>query len=232
MIEVWRIDVRAEACCLARHRSSLNADELDRASRFSRDDDRIRFLIARSTRRELLARSLGCEPRSLEFVTGPFGKPRLADRHGRAPEFNTSHSGDWILHAFADVPVGIDVEQAHPDVAVFEELLWAFSAGERNIIERTPQPERGRALAAAWARKEAYVKAVGEGLSRPLSRIEIAVGCDRRAALSHDHNPASGNRCWTFVDLAIAPDYTACLVHAGAPRRVTVRDYAGTASSR
>lgn len=232
MLEVWKVDLRAEAPSLALHRSPLNGEELDRASRFSREEDRIRFLIARGTRRELLARLLGCEPRSLEFEVGPFGKPRLADSHAGAPHFNSSHSGDWILHAIADVPVGIDVEQASPEAAVFGELAWALAPEERHDIERIPGPERIRALVATWARKEAYVKAIGEGLSRPQSQIAIAVGHDGKPALAHDNNPTAGNPRWTFVDLAVAPGYAGCLVHAGTPRPVTVRDYAGTGSSR
>lgn len=232
MIDVWKVDLRAEAPRLARHRSLLSQDELEHASRFARDDDRIRFLVARGTRRELLARSLGREPRSLAFEAGPFGKPRLSIGAASAPEFNSSHSGDWILHAVADVPVGIDVEQERPDLAIFEDLAWALSSDEIRDIERIHGPERVRALTAAWARKEAYVKALGEGLSRTPSKIAIAVGQDGKPALAHDHNPPAENRRWTFVDLAVAPGYAACLVHAGAPRPVAVRDYAGTASSR
>ena len=232
MLEVWKLDLRAEAGRLDLHRSLLSDDELFRARRFVRDEDRIRFILARSTRRELLARALGCDPRRLSFEAGPFGKPRLARGFAGPLEFNTSHAGNWVLHAIADIPVGVDVEQADPGIAVFDELAWALSPQERDDVARHPEPARSLALASAWARKEAYLKATGEGLSRPPSEIAISPGPDGRLRLDHDRKREGEARAWSFVDVFVAPGYAGCLVHAGPPREVSIRSYAGAGDSR
>lgn len=234
MLEVWKLDLRAEAGRLDLHRSLLSDDERDRARRFVREEDRIRFVLARSTRRELLARALDCDPGRLTLEAGPFGKPRLAGDFAGRLEFNTSHAGNWVLHAIADIPVGVDVAQADPGIAVFDELAWALSPQERDDVARHPEPTRSQALASAWARKEAYLKATGEGLSRPPSEIAISPGPDGRPRLDHDRNRnrEGDARAWSFVDVFVAPGYAGCLVHAGPPRAVSIRSYAGAGASR
>ena len=226
MPEVWAVDVAAEVPRLATHQATLTAEERERAARFHRDEDRHRFVVARSTRRELLAATLGVEPAALAFDDDRYGKPRL--RPGTAatlPHFNSSHSGRWVLHAIADVEVGVDVEQVRPDFARPDDFLWVLSLEERAFVQAAAPTLRAAALATVWVRKEAYVKALGEGLSRSLPEIGIAADAKSEPSLSYDRNPGGYGRRWSFTDLEIDGAHKACMVHEGPRREVVVRAY-------
>lgn len=225
MPEVWRVDVAEELYRLPLHGSRLTDAERGRAARFRRDEDRQRFVIGRSTRRELLARHVGTNPASLVFAEGKHGKPRLPPGASPSPHFNSSHSGRWVLHAIADVEVGVDVEEIRPEFADLDDFAWVLSDAERTFVLAAAPTARAAALATVWVRKEAYVKALGEGLSRSLPDIGITVGADGRPMLAFDRNPAARERCWSFADLEIDAGHKACLVHAGPARRIVVHDY-------
>ena len=164
MLEVWAVDVSAEIASMAGHVGRLTADEVRRAASFYRDEDRHRFVVARSTRRVLLARQLGVDPATLVFEEGRHGKPRLRADGGPVPSFNSSHSGRWVLHAIGDVDVGVDVERIRCDFARLDDFLWILSPEERAVASAAAEPMRAAILATIWVRKEAYVKALGEGL--------------------------------------------------------------------
>jgi len=228
--EVWRVDVEAETPRLDEHLARLSAVERARAGRFHLDADRARFVVSRGSLRDLLSGAVGCGAGAIEFAQGPQGKPLLA-RHP-ALHFNTSHSGRWVLHAFADVAVGIDVEEIRPGMERLDDFAWVLSLDERSAVSQAPRPERAKAMATVWVRKEAYVKALGEGLSRSLQKIGIATGPDGRPMLAFDWNPPAAQRRWSFLDLEMDRDYRACLVHAGPPRPVSVRSYRRDAPRR
>lgn len=227
MPEVWKVDVAVEARRFDAHVARLTADEATRAARFHRDEDRERFVVGRSTRRLLLARRLDVDPEALAFVEGRHGKPAL--RPGTQPllpRFNSSHSGRWVLHAIADVEVGVDVERVRPDFARIDDFLWALSPEERRLVQAAPESCRAATLATVWVRKEAYVKALGEGLSRSLPDIGIVSGSHGEPVLAYDRNAGGIGRHWRFTDLGIDDLHKACLVHEGAARPIVVREFA------
>jgi len=232
MPKLWRVDVAAEAHRLLLHRARLTDAERERAARFRRDADRERFVIGRSTRRELLARHLGTDPATLAFEEGRHGKPHLPPDNSPGPHFNSSHSGRWVLHAIADIEVGVDVEEIRPEFADLDDFAWVLSDAERAFVLAAAPPQRAAALATVWVRKEAYVKALGEGLSRSLSAIGIVAGASGEPMLAFDRNPPAHQRRWSFADLEIDARHKACLVHAGPARRFAVHDYRPGMTSR
>lgn len=225
MPEVWQVDVAAERHRLPIHHARLTDAERVRAARFRRDADRQRFVIGRSTRRELLATRIGIDPAALVFDEGRHGKPRLPPGRDPRPCFNSSHSGRWVLHAIADVEVGIDVEEIRPEFAALDDFAWVLSDAERAFVLAAAPSQRAAALATVWVRKEAYVKALGEGLSRSLPEIGITPGADGKPMLAFDRNPAARESRWSFADLEIDTAHKACLVHAGPARLFVVHDY-------
>jgi 4'-phosphopantetheinyl transferase len=225
MPEVWKVAVDAELPRLALHRSRLTPDEIARAARFRREPDRLRFIVGRATRRELLARAVGVDPSALAFDEDGHGKPRMRPGAGAQRHFNSSHSGQWVLHAFADVEIGVDIEQVRAEMAALEDFAWVLSPDERAYVLSAGESLRAAALATVWVRKEAYVKALGEGLSRSLPDIGIVAGPDGRPVLAFDRNPPSRERRWCLADLEIDAWHKACVVHAGAPGDLVVRDY-------
>ncbi|MCO5101799.1 MAG: 4'-phosphopantetheinyl transferase superfamily protein [Burkholderiaceae bacterium] len=227
MPEIWAIDVTCEARRLPVHRSRLDRAEQERAARFRREDDRMRFIVARSTRIELLAARLRVEPCALAFHEDAHGKPHVRTAQGRSQPFNSSHSGNWVLHAFAGTPIGVDVECVAPAMAKLDDFAWVLSPAERSFVLAHDAPEqRAAAMATVWVRKEAYVKALGEGLSRSLPDIGITCGDTGPPRLAFDRNPSARPLDWNFADLAIGDGYKACVAYAGTERPVTLRRYA------
>lgn len=224
-VEIWAIDVFAELRSLDRHLGKLAADEIDRASRFRLEADRTRFIVARGTLRELLGMRLGIAPPRVGFALGDHGKPMLANAGRAAPHFNSSHSGRWVLHAFADVPVGVDVEEIRPGMADLDDFAWVLSPKEREFVSGFAGLDRARAMATVWVRKEAYVKALGEGLSRSLAEISVATGEDGRARLDFDAGRPADPQGWNLEDMQIDPAYRACVAYAGHRRPIGLRQY-------
>jgi 4'-phosphopantetheinyl transferase len=147
--------------------------------------------------------------------------------------FNSTHSGDWILHAFDTLgPVGIDVEAVRPALADLEDFAPVLSPEECVAIARLPlhTHTRALALARAWVRKEAYVKAIGEGVSRALPRICIAADGGGKPRLRYDSNSPATPFLWSFDEIAVDAEHVACLVYssghgpAAAARPVIIRD--------
>ena len=135
---------------------------------------RRRFVAARALLRRLLAAYLGADPGGIELAYGRRGKPRLAGQHAHVGLcFNISHSGDWVLVAVGKSPLGIDLERLRPvrDSAALAARF--FAPGEHHTLRALPDRQKQWAFFACWTRKEAYIKALGEGLTRSLKSFEV-----------------------------------------------------------
>jgi 4'-phosphopantetheinyl transferase len=197
----------------------LSADEQVRAARFAFDRDRRRFGLGRGAVRNILASYLDCTPAEIAFAYGEFGKPRLDGKHAAVGlQFNASGSGDVAVCAVTNGPsVGIDIEQLReacdPDV-----VRYALSDVERTEFERISAEEQPTAFYRAWTRKEAYLKAVGCGLSRPLASFAVNVMPGDPPCLIRDDHSAAELASWSFADFDPAPGWVGTLVSEG-PRR-------------
>jgi 4'-phosphopantetheinyl transferase len=209
----------------------LDDAERHRATRFRKAADRARYVLGRGSLRRLLAMQLGVSNARLAFGANAFGKPLLI-----APtvglHFNTSHSGEWILHAFdAQSPVGIDVEAVRPELGDLQDFAIALSPEERLTIARLPERDRPLAFARTWVRKEAYLKAIGEGMSRSPARISVGADATGQPCLVYDRNEPPSWLRWSFHDVAVDENHVACLVYDSAADRaalgrvVVVRDF-------
>jgi 4'-phosphopantetheinyl transferase len=155
----------------------LSADERQRAARFVFERDRRRYAAARARLRQLLGERLGVAPESLQFVYSPHGKPALARRPGqRDLRFNLSHCGDVAAYAFAEGrEVGVDVEAVRPLPGADEVAMRFFSHRERAAYLRLAASARPQGFFDCWTRKEAFVKALGHGLSHPLEAFDVSL---------------------------------------------------------
>ncbi|MFO1460566.1 MAG: 4'-phosphopantetheinyl transferase superfamily protein [Verrucomicrobiota bacterium] len=151
----------------------LDSDEAARAARFHFERDRMRFVRRRSFRRIWIGARLGIEPRALRFEAGQHGKPSVAGLPA-GWAFNCSSSADQALLAWStEGPVGVDLEwhrPLEPDLAFVAER---FAPAERAAIREASGPGKSRYFFDCWARKEAFVKAVGIGLSLDLDTFEV-----------------------------------------------------------
>lgn len=207
---------------LAEEASALDEALLDeaeraRSSRFVRPLDRRRFVLAHAAQRLLLARCLEVHPAAVCYEHGVQGKPRLAP--GLAPlEFNLSHSGELALLAVArDRPVGVDVEQVRdvPDALSIADTH--FAAAERDALRSSAPGELREAFFRCWTRKEAVIKAIGEGLSRALGSFEVDLAPGSTSALTGLDGRSASAADWSLRDLAAPAGYVAAGAAAAGP---------------
>jgi 4'-phosphopantetheinyl transferase len=184
VVGVWTASVDLPEPLNSHLPTYLSPDERERAGRFVFDRDRARFVAARAFLRLVLARSLGAEPRALRFRYSAHGKPDLADE-GSDLGFNLAHSESLAVCVLARGcdALGVDVERVKPIRDVEDVARKAFSPLEFDRWTALPDPVRLPAFYEAWTRKEAFLKALGSGLDRPLDSFDVSFGPGERPRL-------------------------------------------------
>ena len=178
----------------------LAADECERARRFRFERDRARYVVGRGLLRVLLGRYLATDPVEIRFAYGPYQKPSLA---GTGPRFNLSHSGSVALLAFsAGGEVGIDVERDDADLARERIPERFFSAAEVRALRALPRALQPRAFLCCWTRKEAFIKARGDGLSLALDSFDVTLVPGQPAAIVRTAWSEEEPTEWSLVDLS------------------------------
>ena len=207
------------------HRELFTAEELDRADAYRRPEDRDQFTVGCATSRIVLGRLLGLPPekvplrRDCDGCGRPHGRPYLP---GGEYHLSVSHSGDWVAVAITDLgPVGIDVERHTARAAGLAEAVLA--PAEAEAYARLPEAERAAALIAYWTRKEAVLKATGDGLRAPLRGVTVSAPHEPPALLSYAGRPGL---VMALCALAPRPGHAAVLAIAGVaePPPVTEHD--------
>lgn len=212
----WLLPCVQSTGTLAALSALLDGDERRRAERYHFARDRQRFIAARGALRLVLAGYLGCEPQDVAFVLGGHGKPRIADRHGTPLCFNLSTSQDWALLAVTPGrEVGVDVEYIDGRRADREIARRWFAPGEVQALEALEGAAWLRGFFTCWTRKEAFVKATGEGLSRPLDSFEVSVAPGGPSPLLRVLEDGPSGTAWRMTDLPEVPGYATALVVGG-----------------
>lgn len=226
-IHVWWTPVNLPADEVRRLQCLLSADELERAARFCFPRDRQRFTVARGVLRSLLGHYTRQRPEQLRFSYGPYGKPALAQPPDSAPlSFNLSHAGELAIFAFAwRRALGVDIAQIDPAVATMEIAARFFAPDEYAQICALPQAERSVAFFRGWARKEAYIKARGVGLTMDLDSFAVTLGPHEPARLLYTRGEEAEAARWSIHTLDLAPGYQAALVIEGAHGQPYVRQW-------
>jgi 4'-phosphopantetheinyl transferase len=200
-LEVWVYSLDVAPADLRSLRLVLSGDELDRAARFRFRQQAERFVAARGRLRHILAGLVGSHPAGLRLTYGPWGKPALADESPL--RFNLAHSDGLAIVAVAwEVEVGVDIEGGAAARRDREHLLHSFLAPEEaRALAALPAAQREVAFLRCWTRKEAYVKALGEGLRVPLKDFAVSLAPEEPARLRWCRHPGELER-WTLVDLS------------------------------
>jgi 4'-phosphopantetheinyl transferase len=225
-VHVWYGRPHEWADALAGLAALLSADELARAGRFRFAADRARYCLSRAGLRSLLGAYCGAPASAIQFTYSAYGKPALAGT-GRDLQFNISHARGVTAYAITrGRPVGIDVERVRPGGDWEHIVRTQFAAAEAEAYRALPAQDRLTGFFTAWTRKEAFIKALGTGLSRPLSGFAVTLAPGEPARLlSIDGNPAAA-ALWTIRDVPVGPPYVAALAVAGTGLRVRARTWA------
>jgi 4'-phosphopantetheinyl transferase len=227
-IHVWAVPIRARDEIVEQFGRVLTQDELDRAHRFHFEHLQQSFVVTRGALRLLLGAYLDTPPTDIEINYASKGKPYLAP--GMRMRFNVSHSGDMALYAFAkDCELGIDVEQIRPLNDLLEVASQNFCKQEVADLLSLPQDQRELSFYLCWTRKEAYIKAIGDGLSAPLDDFRVTLLPNEPARLFHMLNDVDKGREWTMLNLALGTDYAGAMVFGGGERPVKMRTLADAA---
>ena len=171
----WSFSLACDAAVRASAEALLSAGELARAGRFRHDRDRRRFAVRRAMRRMILADLVGMRPDALCFQRSEHGKPYLTGTGGKI-EFSCSHRGELGVLATSAGPTGIDVEPVDRQLDYLQFAERSLATEEFAVISRVDASLRQMAFFNCWTGKEAYVKALGSGLSKGLR--SFAVACD------------------------------------------------------
>jgi 4'-phosphopantetheinyl transferase len=211
-IHVWRAYLDGEEIGLHRFEETLAPDEKARANRFVFPQDRNRYVAARGALRELLGRYLNRSPAELEFDYTSKGKPSLgATLNERSIQFNVAHSRGLALLAFAlGRNLGIDVEFVRPEFPGDEIAERYFSPKEVMELRTLPPSLRAEGFYLCWTRKEAYIKATGEGLHIPLESFNVSLTPGRPERLE-----SVDSSRWSMRSLYPDPLYAGALVAEG-----------------
>lgn len=213
-VHVWKISLEGDDARVRQLRQFLDGDELARADRFAFDHLRRRFIISHAGARMVLGSIAGRDPAMLRFEIGPHGKPSLIDCADVT--FSLSHSGELALVAVArGRQLGVDIERTERKMPEDKFVERFFSPGEVARYLSLPADQRVEAFFNCWTRKEAYIKARGEGLSRPLDSFDVSLAPgDPPALLSVKDVPGEPAR-WRMHSLDAGPDYAAALIAEG-----------------
>lgn len=218
-VHVWCADLRASNDLAAKLEQLMCPQEIARADRFRFPELRSRFVASRGLLRVLLSKYSGIPARNIEFALGHRGKPALAD--ATMLRFNLAHSGDYSYYALGyKRELGVDLEQ-HRDLPDQGEVARRFFApAEISDLLTLPAADRPAAFFRCWARKEAFVKATGDGLFTPLDSFCVSLLPLEPAALLAVPNKHQ-TRNWALQDVPAPDGYSAALAVEHGPARLT-----------
>lgn len=215
-VHVWRVSLNQSEARIHSLLPLLAPDELSRAERFHFRKDRQNFITSRGMLRIILGRYLSVEPRLLRFCYSTYGKPSLSpDLNGEGLRFNLAHAHELALYAITrGREIGIDLEYVR-DRPMDEVAHHFFSTPEISMLRVVPEDLRTKAFYNCWTRKEAYIKARGEGLSFPLDRFVVSLIPGEEASLLDVSNSPKEILRWSLRELNLEEDYVAAIAVEG-----------------
>ena len=205
-IHVWSVRLDPSADRVEALGRPLSDDEWARANRFRFDKHRRQYVVGRGALRTLLAAYVGTRPEQVTFSYGPRGKPFLAPQGDLY--FNLSNSDEMALVAFVrGKEIGVDIEYLKPMPDCEQIAERFFSESERVVLRGIPAERKEEAFFNCWTRKEAYLKAVGEGLAAPLDSFDVTLAPGEPPRMLTLKGDAAAASKWLFEHLRPAPDY-------------------------
>ncbi len=220
-VHVWFASLDQQSVPVVELTRLLAADERARAERFHFERDHRRFIVGRAALRMVLARYLNGLPEAVQFVYNRHGKPALARKAGqpelaRDLEFNLCHSHEMALCAVTrGRGIGIDVELMRPLPDARDIAARFFSRREYEGLCEQPEELQPFAFFNCWTRKEAYIKAIGDGLSRPLDKFEVSLAPGDPARLLWVEGQPGETARWSLAGFLPADGYVAAVALEG-----------------
>lgn len=220
-VYLWLIDINQEIETIDQLSLLLSKAEMDRANRFVFEKDKQRYIITHSILRLVLSKIISIEPLSIQFTSKKRDKPYLNHPEHQDVHFNLSHSGRYIIIALAlKTELGIDIEFINPALDRDQMVQSFCSKQEIETYQQLPADIKRKAFYTCWSRKEAFIKAIGEGLYFPLGDFSASIDPREKPELTfHAQVPFHTN--WTILDIPLEDkDYVSALVFEGSGRHI------------
>lgn len=212
-VALLSIDLESMPIEAAQLFARLSPDERRRAERIRGREPRNNWIMARATLRLLLANYSGLSADELRFSCNDWGKPVIANPSvSPHPHFNYSHAGSMALLAISTAgPVGVDMERLEQLSEMDTIMRRYFSISEQATIASHPKSQRILSFYRVWTRKEAYLKALGIGLSGNLAGFDVSAAPTGNGLLLAVNGNARAANEWMLADIQIADDYVAAV---------------------
>jgi len=211
-VHIWMVDLNISQT-IQQHfeKSFLSEEELTKAKGFKFNHHRLQFSASHGYLKLILARYLDCCPSIIEYGIKKYGKPFLKNPTTQYKiRFNMSHSQDIALYAVTlDTEVGVDIEIIKENLNILDLIEHVFTTREKSIFKEIEEDKKTKVFYDVWTRKEAYLKATGEGLNFPLNKIEVIVHQNEQVRLLNVEENQSVNP-WFLYSLEM-PGYSASI---------------------
>lgn len=200
----------------------LAPHEQARASRFTHQTVKTRYIVGRCTLRRIIANYLEMEAKDLVLTEGTQGKPYLADRalHEQL-RFNLTHKHDRAALAVSGgYEVGLDLEELRQTIPYLKMAERFFYRRETEELLNLPDYEQLAAFYRCWTRKEAYLKGLGSGLTRPANSFRVSLLPGQPPILDDFQNQVLSQN-WSLYDVDVPEGYCAALAVEGVLKGLT-----------
>jgi 4'-phosphopantetheinyl transferase len=218
-IHIWMVNVPQSKSLIDLYSYVISSDEQIRASRFHKEKDQLRFLVSRIALRKLLAYYTRLQPDVLAFSLDDNKRPLLNTKEKDEVHFNISHSGDLILIALADSPIGVDIEFIKPSFHFADVLPTNFNTEEGVFVQNSKSPISSFFL--LWTRKEALLKATAKGLVDDLKKIQSTDG-----AYQVDGDVIGSKEDWEVDSFYLSENYLGSIASIHGRKTIRFFDFA------
>jgi 4'-phosphopantetheinyl transferase len=226
-VHLWRVRLDPQAVSVAELTRILSPGERERATRFHDKVDRDRFVLRRGILRTILGSYLAVAPSKVRFAYGPYEKPFLAPGSFEGPlSFNLAHRRGFALYAVTGQgEVGVDIEHLELLTDLEGVTTSSFSEREQDVLRTVPESERLLAFFTGWTRKEAFLKALGEGLRRPPNQVEVYLDSSNSREVRLVEGQEAGGRLWRIDTVVPSPGYIGAVAAEGGEWRIKWLDW-------
>ncbi len=212
-VDVWLTSTEAQEAKLRSYAMCLSQSELARAQKFRSKAQYREYIVTRGLLRLMLSRVAGLDLAGADFQYGASGKPCIdIPAFGKTVAFNVSHSHGLALVTLAlEGRLGVDLEKIRP------QLMWRklagryFSEAELLALAQRPEEDGLRAFFACWTRKEAFVKALGAGVSYGLKEFDVSIGPDEQYAELTLRSGVEDGARWLIKNIPVPGSHAAAL---------------------
>lgn len=226
-IHMWHASLDVPVATFNSLSKTLTADEQQRAERLYFKRDRRYFIVCRGILRSILGNYLGFGADQLQFCYGENGKPAVQGQQClRAVRFNLSHSNGEALFVFTlKSEIGVDIEKIRymPDMDQIAKHF--FSVREYELFYSLPKRNKQEAFFNCWTQKEAFIKATGDGLARPLNSFTVSFVPGEVPISLNTYGDTKDTAQWSLHRFMPKPGYVSALVIEGGEKRIIFREW-------